>query len=360
MRPNSHELRRCRPSPPEHAWSEEVIPIERFDVAFTITERNHAAMDLSQVTLAQMRYAIAVSEAENFRLAAERSHVSQSGLSMQIQKLEELLGLVLFDRSKKPVKETDDGRAALKQMRSILRETERLGQIVAEESEPAGPYRLGVIPTLSPSVLPLFLGNFTRKYPRVELILEELKTTDMIASLQADTLDAGLAATPLHVPGLYEEPLGLETMYAYLPPGDALLKKKSISQENLQTRKLWVMPEGHCFRSQVLAYCGNNGASRQGPLRFESGSFQTLMSLVDDGLGATVIPALVAEGLSKQRRADQLRPLSAPTPTREIGLVRARQDLRRRVTEALAIEIRTALSKVLPRTPKSAVVLEPL
>ncbi len=317
-------------------------------------------MDLSQVTLAQMRYAIAVAEVENFRLAAERCHVSQSGLSMQIQKLEELLGLVLFDRSKKPVRETDDGHLALAQMRSILRETERLGQIVAEESEPAGPYRLGVIPTLSPTVLPLFLGTFIRTYPRVELILEELKTTDMIAGLQADTLDAGLAATPLHTPGLYEEPLGLEAMYAYLPPGDPLLKRKSVTQEHLQARELWVMPEGHCFRSQVLAYCGNNREDHSGPIRFESGSFQTLMSLVDDGLGATVIPALVAAKLSERTRIAQLRPLIGPAPTREIGLVRSRQDLRRRVSEALANEIRRALSKALPPAPKTAIILEPL
>lgn len=312
------------------------------------------------MTLTQMRYAIAVSDAENFRLAAGRCHVSQSGLSMQIQKLEELLGLVLFDRSKKPVRETDDGHIALKQMRSILRETERLGQIVAEESEPAGPYRLGVIPTLSPTVLPLFLGNFIRKYPRVELVLEELKTTDIIAGLQADTLDAGLAATPLHVPGLHEEPLGLETLYAYLPPGDSLLKKKAVSQSNLQERALWVMPEGHCFRSQVLTYCGNQQKNSEGPIRFESGSFQTLMSLVDDGLGVTIIPALVAATLNEPKKTAQLRPFTGPSPTREIGLVRARQDLRRRVSEALVEEIRLALREALPRAPKSATILEPL
>jgi len=148
-------------------------------------------MDLSQVTLTQMRYAVAIEDTGSFRLAATQCHVSQSGLSMQLQKLEDLLGQVLFDRSKKPVLVTEAGRPALAQMRAVLRETERLGQIVAEGDVPSGRYRLGVIPTLSPTVIPLFLGPFTRTYPRVKLVVEELKTSEIIAQLQADTLDAG-------------------------------------------------------------------------------------------------------------------------------------------------------------------------
>src|SRR6188768_175233 len=164
-------------------------------------------MDLSQVTLTQMRYAVAIEDTGSFRLAATQCHVSQSGLSMQLQKLEDLLGQVLFDRSKKPVLVTEAGRPALAQMRAVLRETERLGQIVAEGDVPSGRYRLGVIPTLSPTVIPLFLGPFTRTYPRVKLVVEELKTSEIIAQLQADTLDAGLLATPLGVPGLTEKVL---------------------------------------------------------------------------------------------------------------------------------------------------------
>ena len=123
-------------------------------------------MDLELVTLTQLRYAVAISEAESFRQAATRCHVSQSGLSMQVQKLEELLGVVLFDRSKKPVLVTPEGEAVLEQMRAVLRGMERLGQVVAEEEEPSGRYRLGVIPTLSPTVLPLFVGDLVARHPR--------------------------------------------------------------------------------------------------------------------------------------------------------------------------------------------------
>lgn len=311
------------------------------------------------MTLTQMRYATAVEDARSFREAADRCHVTQSGLSMQIGKLEELLGVVLFDRGKKPLLVTPDGAPALAQMRAILRETERLGQVVAEVDEPAGRFRLGVIPTLSPTVLPLFLGGFAAAHPRVELTVEELKTEEVIARLRADTLDAGLVATPLGIAGLREEALGRERMLAYLPPGDPLLKKQSVSQAALRERDLWIMPEGHCFRSQVLSYCG---APRPHPSRiqFESGSFETLIRLVDEGLGATVLPELVVRGLPAARQKRQVRPLVAPTPVREIGLVTARTHLRRRVNDALAAAIRAGLDEALGPVARGAVVLDPL
>jgi LysR family hydrogen peroxide-inducible transcriptional activator len=316
-------------------------------------------VDLSQVTLAQMRYAVAVDDARSFRQAAERCHVSQPGLSMQIGKLEALLGTVLFDRGKKPLLVTPEGVPALAQMRAVLRETERLGQVVAEGEEPAGRFRLGVIPTLAPTVLPLFVGRFAAAHPRVELMIEELKTEENIARLRADTLDAGLVATPLRVAGFREEVLGLERLLAYLPPGDPLLRKKTVSQAALSDRDLWIMPEGHCFRSQVLSYCGSAPRPRPARIQFESGSFETLVRLVDEGLGATVLPELVVRSLPARRKR-QVRPLAAPTPVREIGLVTARNHLRRRVTDALVAEIRAGLAESLTPASRGAVVLDPL
>ena len=317
-------------------------------------------MDLSQVTLTQMRYAVAIEDAGSFRLAAAACHVSQSGLSMQTQKLEELLGQTLFDRGKKPVLVTPAGAAALAQMRAVLRETERLGQIVAAAEVPEGLYRLGVIPTLSSSVIPLFLGPFMRSHPGVELVIEELKTDEIIARLQADTLDAGVLATPLEVPGIREKILGLEAMYAYLPPDDPLARKKELTQAELAERDLWVMPEGHCFRSQVLSYCRPKKRAGAPAIRFESGSFQTLIRLVDEGLGATVLPNLVVRDLPPERRRHQARPLVAPAPVREIGLVTARADLRRQVTEALEATLRPALQEALTPPPRRAKHLDPL
>lgn len=317
-------------------------------------------MDIEQVTLTQLRYAVAIGETGSFRLAAERCHISQSGLSMQVKRLEELLGVVLFDRGKKPVLVTAAGERALSQMRSVLRETQRLGQVVTDDTEPSGRFRLGVIPTLAPTVLPLFLRRFVESYPRVELVIEELKTEEIIMRLQADTLDAGLAATPLSVPGLHEVTLGREGLVAYLSPGDPLLRKKAVSQAELMDRDLWVLPEGHCFRTQVLAFCRADVAARAGRVKFESGSFETLVRLVDDGFGATVLPALVAGRLPASRRRVQVRPLSRPAPVREIGLIAARTHLRRRVSDALAAVIRERLDKALAPAPLGARVLNPL
>ncbi len=317
------------------------------------------AVDLSQVTLQQMRYALAVLDTQNFRTAATRTKVSQSGLSMQLHKLETLLDTVLFDRSRQPVLPTPDGTRLLDQMRSILRETERLGRIVGEDSDPSGAFRLGVIPSLSSSVVPLFLPRFLANFPKVQLLLEELKTSEMLDRIRADTLDAGIAAIPLESPGVLETSVGLEAMFAYLPPGDPLLKKAKIQQGELAKRELFVMPEGHCFRTQVLSYCKADPEQEKSRVHFESGSFETLIELIDQGLGATVLPALVARGLDDARKEAQLRPFSGPTPLREIGLITGRLDLRRKVTEALSTLLREALAEALGSVPKRAIVLDP-
>jgi LysR family hydrogen peroxide-inducible transcriptional activator len=245
-------------------------------------------------------------------------------------------------------------------MRTILRETERLGQILAEEAEPSGRFRLGVIPTLASTVLPLFLKRFVSTYPSVELLIEELKTSEIIARLHADTLDAGLASTPLAEAGLREELLAQEPLLAYLPAGDPLLAKKAIPQAALQQRELWVMPEGHCFRTQVLAFCGADWQNEPARVRFESGSFETLIRLVDAGMGTTILPALVVRGLDARKREAQVRPLAGPTPVREIGLITARTELRRRVVDALIRVLREELASALGKAPRRAQVLEPL
>ena len=318
---------------------------------------NH--MDLSQVTLTQMRYAVAVGTTRNFRLAAAQCHVSQSGLSMQISRLEELLDTPLFDRSKKPVLITVQGEAALEQMRTVLRETERLGQMLIEHPEPSGPFRLGIIPTLSSTLTPLFLLNFITEYPKVDLVIEELKTADIVTGLLSDSLDAGLVAIPLDEPGLTETSLAFEGMFAYLPPGDPLLRRASLTPSELTQRALWLLPDGHCFRNQILAFCGREPPPSPAPVHFESGSFETLIRLVDRGVGATVLPALVAANLSASRRRKQLKPLSNPIPLREIGLVTARTELRAHISSALAAVLREVLADSLQEPPKRSVVLEP-
>lgn len=317
-------------------------------------------MDLTQVTLTQMRYALSILELGNFRAAAESVFVSQSALSMQLQKLEDLLGVTLFDRSKKPVLVTEEGRVALEQMRVIVTETERLAQVLSNDEEPAGPFRLGVIPSMSASLVPLFLGEFVQRFPKVELSIEEITTEESIRQLRRGQLDAVLCATPLRTPGFVEEVLAHEPLVAYLPPKHPLLKKKSVSQKDLAERPLWVMPEGHCFRTQVLSYCQHKSTTSPGGVHFESGNFETLIQLVDRGLGATILPALIAEGLQQKGQRGRLRPLMGPRPVREIALVSARKDLRKRIRDVLFETLKIPLDKALGSNGAPAEVLDPL
>ena len=306
-------------------------------------------MDLDQITLTQIRYAMAVAKYENFRRAADSCGVSQSGLSMQLRKLEDLLDLVLFDRTKRPVKVTSEGGKVLEQMQVVLREMERLGRVAALSDMPAGPYTLGVIPTMSSSVIPLFINTFTASYSAVELSIIEYKTEDMIEALHSDAIDGGIAAIPLHIPGIRELPLAIEPFVAYLSPDDPLLVRDNIDPSTFAQRDLWLMPEGHCFRDQSLAYCQPNQRTKPRNVEFESGHFDTIMSLVDQGLGATLLPELVAKRVSETTRARQLLPFSDPEPARSIGFLTSRTALKRRISDALCNIIKGALRSRLSR-----------
>jgi LysR family hydrogen peroxide-inducible transcriptional activator len=300
-------------------------------------------MDLANLTLTQLRYLVAIDRFRSFRLAAESCHVSQPALSMQVSKLEELLGLTLFDRSRQPIIPTERGAAVVAQARTILRETERLEDVVREREAIAGRFRLGVLPSLASTLVPLFLPEFSVRYPEVELVVEEVQTDPMIRALGEDALDAGVAVTPLAVPGLVEEELFQEPFHAYLSPRHPLTKKARISQADLGGQQLWLMPEGHCFRTQVLRLCGTETHARSGNVHFESGSFETLVRLVDSGLGLTVLPELVVNTLPEKRRAAQVRPFAPPVPVRQVSFVRLRLHLRRRVGQALAESIARAV-----------------
>lgn len=304
-------------------------------------------MDLSSVTLTQLRYAVAVDRWRSFRVAARRVNVSQPALSMQVSKLEETLGVHVFDRSKNPVMPTAHGERVLAHARKLLRECERLGEIANETESIAGVYRLGIIPTLASTLLPRLLPPFTKRHPEVELIVEEVQTDALIQRLRDDTLDGGLAVTPLGVPGLHERVIQREAFFVYLSPRHPLAARKRIRQSDLVDSEVWLMPEGHCFRSQVLQLCKvDRKSERASPgLRFESGSLETLVRLVDAGLGATILPELVVETLPERKKKAQVRPFERPIPVREISFIRLREHLRRHIADAIAETLAETLER---------------
>jgi LysR family hydrogen peroxide-inducible transcriptional activator len=302
-------------------------------------------------SLTQLEYLVAVDQHRHFGKAANACNISQPTLSMQLQKLEDEYGITLFDRSKQPVVPTPEGIPVIEQAKIVLREVGKLGYLAKNESrEPSGEFKLGLIPTLAPYLLPLFLGSFAETYPKVRLIIEEMTTENIILALGQDRLDAGLLATPLGVSSLREKPLFYEPFYLYVSPSHPLYKaKSSIKEEDLDGKDVWLLNEGHCLRDQVLRVCSlKSGPGVFTNVQFESGNLETLIHLVTHGHGYTFLPYLAMQTLRDPTRKRLIRSFSAPAPSREISLVYHRDQYKQAVLSALSEEILRHLPKELP------------
>ena len=297
------------------------------------------------MTLTQLEYVLAVNRYRHFGNAAKACFVTQPTLSMQVQKLEDELGIILFDRSKSPILPTSEGELIIEQAKTVVREQKRIFDLVQRaKDELAGDFRLAVIPTLSTYILPLFLKSFVGKYPNVNLIIDECKTDEIVAQLAADEIDAGLLVTPLRDASLIERVLYYEPFYLFVAPDHPLARKKKISQDDLKLEEIWLLNKGNCFRDQVLSICseGKDKDEIRGNIRFESGNLETLKNMVLNSSGYTILPHLAVGQLSPETRK-LIREFRPPVPTREVSIVYARRVLRERVIDALQEEILTAL-----------------
>jgi LysR family hydrogen peroxide-inducible transcriptional activator len=297
------------------------------------------------MTLTQLEYVLAVNKYRHFGKAAKACFVTQPTLSMQVQKLEDELGIIIFDRSRSPILPTSEGELIIEQAKIVAREHKRIFDLVQRaRDELAGDFRLAVIPTLSTYILPLFLKGFVEKYPNVNLIIEECKTDEIVALLAEDEIDAGLLVTPLHDASLIERTLYYEPFYLFVAPDHPLAKKKKITEDDLDLAEIWLLNKGNCFRDQVLNICSEGRDQREieGKIRFESGNLETLKNMVLTSSGYTILPHLAVEQLSAQRRK-LIREFHPPVPTREVALVYGRRVLRERVIDALEEEILRAL-----------------
>ncbi len=294
------------------------------------------------MTLVQLEYIVAVDDYRHFATAAEKCFVTQPTLSMQIQKLEDQLDVLIFDRSKHPVVPTEAGAKIIAQARVILREARKIKEIIDEEKgRLSGALRLGILPTLSPYLLPLFIRNFLERYPDVEVQVEELITEQIIDKLLKDQLDAGLFVTPSGVAGLDEKPIFNEEFVAYVNPQHPLSQVETIDPFLLKVDDVWVLNEGHCFRNQVLNICQPQEESHEA-FRFQSGSLEALKKLVDKHGGLTLLPELATLDMNEAEKS-RLRWFNDPRPVREVSLVMHRSYIKRKLTEALYNEISAAL-----------------
>jgi LysR family transcriptional regulator, hydrogen peroxide-inducible genes activator len=287
------------------------------------------------MTITQLQYVLAVAEHKNFTLAAQKCFVTQPTLSMQIQKVEEELEVILFDRSKKPIQLTDIGRKIVAQAKNIVIEADRIQDIVDQQKGfIGGEFRLGIIPTIMPTLLPMFLNNFIKKYPKVKLIIEELNTADIIKKLNNGQLDAAIAATPLEEEKIKEIVLYYEPFMVYIPEYHALSSKKEITIDDLDIDEILLLQDGHCFRDGILNLCKNNGVSTENKFQIESGSFETLIKLSNEGLGITLLPYLHTLDLKENEKL-KLKHFVEPKPAREISLIFPKSELKIHIIDAL-------------------------
>ncbi|GAB5557245.1 MAG: LysR substrate-binding domain-containing protein [Schleiferiaceae bacterium] len=307
------------------------------------------------MTITQLQYIVAVDNYRHFAKAAEACHVTQPTLSMQIHKLEEELGVLLFDRSKQPVKPTDLGQKIIEQARTIINESEKVFQLTQEATGHfEGTFKLGIIPTISPFLLPRFAKKISAKMPDVEIVIEELQTEQIIEKLRKDQLDAGILATPLDEQSIVERPVYYEPFTAYVPQGHRLANEEFILNSELSPDDMLLLNEGHCFRNSVLNLCGKPGVTAHSNIQFESGQFDTLIKLADNGFGMTLIPYLAALDLEGEHRG-HVKPIADPKPTREISLVYSRTQLKINLIETLANIIQSSIPEKLLEKSKDIV-----
>ena len=296
------------------------------------------------ITLTQLEYIVAIDEYRHFATAAEKCFVTQPTLSMQIKKLEDELGVIIFDRSRQPVVPTDLGAKLIEQARMTLSATQRIKEIIQEEQqEVEGTLKIGIIPTLAHYLLPVFIGPYIRKYPAVKVEVEELVSEEIIRRLKRDILDVGLFVTPYHDEKIVERPVFYEEMLVYAHPDCELLKKKEVGHEDIVTSDIWMLGNGHCFRNQVVNLCEMSASQHKNlPFEFESNSLETLMRIVDVEGGFTLIPELALQYMSPEKKK-QVRSIANTKPLREGSVIYSRHFTKQRLITLLCDEIKSVV-----------------
>ncbi len=278
----------------------------------------------------QLRYMVAVARTRNFSRAAEQCHVSQPSLSQQIQKLEDELGERLFDRMKREAKLTAHGEAFLHHAVAILAELDAAKREATDAKDLlSGAFAIGVLPTIAPYLLPGVMEGFAKKYPGVEIVMQEDTTAQLVKFLLACEIDLALASHPIQDPRLVVRELFTEELLLALPPGHPFTRKRTITMAELEGEPFIVMKEGHCLGDQVLRFCDRRDLRPS--ISFRSAQLETVQSMVCAGLGLSLIPAMAAKaGRGSQ---PEYRSLATPKPQRKIVAVWPKQRPPSRATE---------------------------
>lgn len=290
------------------------------------------------MNLRDLKYLVAVADTRHFGQAAERCFVSQPTLSGQIKKLEEELGITLFERTKRSVETTHPGEAIVAQARRVLEQAEALQQLAQSHQDPlVGPLRMGAIPTLSPYLMPLILQPLQRQYPQMKLVLSEELTDTLLERLAKHEIDAALLATPVEDPDFESVVLFDEPFWLVHPRNHPLSKKKKIIQTDLDGADLLLLAEGHCLAEQAMEVCHIQERGMRGDLAdLRAASLETLLQMVAAGFGCTLLPALALNTVSAKDKGILTRQLQLPDTYRQISLVFRRTFPRRKALDAFA------------------------
>lgn len=309
------------------------------------------------MTLVQLEYIIAVDTYKSFVAAAAKCHVTQPTLSMQVQKLEEALGVRIFDRRRHPVVATQVGKRIIEQAKAVLKESQKISDIIQEEQgKISGELRIGVIPTVAPYLLPDVITHFLEKFSQIKLQIWEYTTERIVQQLKAGALDCGILSTPLHDSALIEHSLYYETFVAYVSDRSPLFKKKILQTGDLAEDKLWLLDEGHCMRGQVLNICNyKHNQATDGIFSYNTGSIDTLVRMVDVNGGLTILPELTVRNYSEEQ-LQYIRYFKSPEPVREISVVTTLDYAKKHVIEILKNEILNVIPERFRTRNKKSVV----
>jgi LysR family hydrogen peroxide-inducible transcriptional activator len=292
------------------------------------------------MTLTQLEYIVALDTYRHFGKAATNCNIAQPSLSLQVQKLEDELKVQIFSRNTSPIQPTETGGIIIEQAKKILSEAGMISQLVQQQKKTVeGHLKIGIIPTLAPYLLPLFLQSFIRKYPGVKLSISELTTERIIRKLKNGMLDTAILATPLSQNDLQEDHLFNEEFVAYVSKKEKLYEKKYLLPADIDVNRLWLLEEGHCLRNQAMNLCEvQKNAAFEKHLDYETGSIETLKRFVERNEGITLLPELATLDMSPSKKM-MLRYFKSPAPVREISIVTIKGFVKTKLIEVLKQEI---------------------
>lgn len=312
------------------------------------------------MTLIQLEYIIAVATYKSFSEAASHCFVTQPTLSMQIHKLEDELGIVIFNRSQHPVEPTEFGEKIIAHARKIVEETNNLKSLVETETgKYAGRLKIGIIPTIAPYLLPRFLNDFVNNHPDVEIIIDELTTNEILAGISKDKIDIGVLALPVHDTSLFDEALYYEPFVAYIPQSSKLHELDKIKISDITIEDLMLLKEGHCLREQTLKLCKSSFKELDGSktrIFFEGGNLETLIKLVEQDFGSTLLPYLAIDTLKTDKSLSLVKEFEAPVPRRTVGIVYNKHLTKKHLVKALKKEILNSVPESLKTKENSLII----